>query len=267
MTVVRVLHAVVNHKAESGRPWSEFFKKPALPIRTNYVYRYFTNIVYFTRNYLNLFTGMVLLWSILYPLFFLCLLVALKLHNTSDSGMKTTLKVVQGVLFCVALVWYAVVPVVLFMGFALGCISLHAVVTPYTDEASGYFEEVIGPLVERPTTPVTSFERVGDVNHQWQPERIPCGGGGLTTKQPQSASGNTNTTTTTISSSSHVTTQLMPSSPPSSTYHHDHHNKSSVPSPPCAPIATVVNSFTFPSIASANSYDYLVAHDLSNDSF
>ena len=160
LVMFKMCHAVMKSVGTSDRPWREFLKKPSLPIRSNYVYRYLTNVVYFSRNYLNLITACLMVWSLVYPVFFLCLALAINIHLCADPVKKMILKCLQVISFGYFIACYSVFPCVVAFSTILSFVSLHALTTPYTDEASRHFEEVTGHLIEAPTTPVYKMIRV-----------------------------------------------------------------------------------------------------------
>eukprot|EP00760_Papus_ankaliazontas_P003694 PhM_4_TR1163/c0_g2_i1/m.65173 len=158
---LRVLDALLHHTPPTARPWGEFLKAPSLPISTNYTYRYLTNIVYFARNYLNLVALTLLLWSIAHPLFIVCLALALQLHmGVGGKLARPWLRRLQGVTFAIFVYNYGVGPIFTVITFIFSLVSLHSLVTPYTDEASREFDRLTGQAVETPTTPLVSFQRV-----------------------------------------------------------------------------------------------------------
>eukprot|EP00760_Papus_ankaliazontas_P037986 PhM_4_TR8807/c0_g1_i1/m.83672 len=166
--------------AKAPRSWAEFFKRPALPIATNYTYRYLTNIVYFSRNYLNIVTAGLLLFAAFHPMFFISLGVALQLHvggaATATPLVQILLRITQ-LVFLVALPFFTphhsvlMIHFVIYVLFMIVIVSVHALVTPYTDEASGLLDSLLGDQIEPPTTPVLSFERVHDSQTYVSPTR------------------------------------------------------------------------------------------------
>jgi len=143
-----------------------------MPIRENYLYRFLVNILWFARNYLNL----VLLWVVLlafwFPLFIVCTGAALKIHLSAKQAPGTASvplavwKLVQLAAVFGCLVFYGPWPGIISTSVVGGVICLHAIMTPYTDAASEFYDTVMRSHADaaesadelaRPRTPVMDY--------------------------------------------------------------------------------------------------------------
>ena len=155
---------------QQPRPLAEFVLRPTMPIRENYLYRFLVNLLWFARNYLNavLVAVLALVWW--FPEFLACTVTALLVHRCKSQGKLAVSRGYKALQLALC-VWctyrHGVWPGVLATVAIGGLVCLHAVLTPYTDEASRYYdarmkaEAKVQPNVvdelARPRTPVMEY--------------------------------------------------------------------------------------------------------------
>ena len=172
MSTLKLLNTICDGAlAQDSRPLREFFVRPALPIRENYLYRLQLNILWFARNYLNIIIFFVTIASYWYPLFFVCCGAALKVHLS--QGVQNLLWNVIQLVTCIAcIISYGIWPGLYLTLFIASIILCHAQFTPYTDQAFIYYQKHVGngndkgdgsfvPDV-RPHTPVIEYKSKKD---------------------------------------------------------------------------------------------------------
>lgn len=148
-------------RTQPARPLSEFFVRPRLPIREVYMYRFLVNLVWFARNYLNAVLVVAVAASVVYPLFLLTLVTTLQVHLWRRSRYAVLWKAAQlaGCVFTWAM--YGAWPGVVTSATAMALIGTHAILTPYTDEASSLYDSATADVDAdgiAPSTPVTCYK-------------------------------------------------------------------------------------------------------------
>jgi hypothetical protein len=166
MTKLGIVSIVIDAaRTRPQRPLKEFFQRPRVPIRSMYLYRLLVNMVWFARNYLNYVIVMVTIFSIWRPWFFICLVTSSLVHlHHQDEGKSRVFKLLS-ILGCA---WnyyqYGVLVPALLALFVVGGLVTHALLMPYTDEASELFEKLTkveacnDSAFEAPSTPVAEYE-------------------------------------------------------------------------------------------------------------
>jgi hypothetical protein len=155
---------------QESRPLRTFLKRPRLPIREVYMTRFLVNLVWFSRNYLNITLICGIACALMYPFLAVPLLLALWMHiskqRTGQGFMLTPLKAVQA-LSCVWMIrTYGVAVPVLAVAVPTLFVCAHALFTPYTDEAFVHYENTMkqrGIIIPAPRSPTTDFQQVDEM--------------------------------------------------------------------------------------------------------
>lgn len=165
MVLATVLEIICDQAMKRpARPLHECIAMPGLPIRENYMNRLVINLTWFARNYINLMlvaTLVVLYW---YPGFLITMLLTVNLHRTkAGSGARKALSLLQLATSAFNTWYWGFLPGFVFCTALVVVICGHAVLTPYTDEASTWYtqcmrEAQVDDTFARPRTPVMSFE-------------------------------------------------------------------------------------------------------------